>query len=114
MSHKKPPVPVILLVVIAIFVALYFGIRALTQKEEASLSLSGTIEGEVIAVSAETPGRISELLVAEGDAVKAGDVLFRLDATLLQSQREAAVASQALARGALASAKAQFLSLIHI
>lgn len=108
MSHKKPPVPVILLVVIAIFVALYFGIRALTQKEEASLSLSGTIEGEVIAVSAETPGRISELLVAEGDAVKAGDVLFRLDATLLQSQREAAVASQALARGALASAKAQF------
>jgi HlyD family secretion protein len=108
MSHKKPPIPVILLVVVAIFVALYFGIRALTQKEEISLSLSGTIEGEVISVSAETPGRISEMLVAEGDAVKAGDILFRLEDTLLQSQREAAAASLALARGALASAKAQF------
>ncbi len=34
MSHKRPPVPVIILLVIAIFVAAYFGIRALTQKED--------------------------------------------------------------------------------
>jgi len=108
MPHKKPPVPIIILLVIGLFVAAYFGIRALTQKEDTTLTLSGTIEGEVIAVSAETSGRISEMLVIEGESVKAGDILFRLDDTLLQSQREAASSSQALARGALASAKAQF------
>ncbi len=108
MSHKRPPIPVILLLVVAIFVGLYFGIRALTQKVETSLALSGTIEGESLKVSAESSGKVSEMLVTEGDTVKAGDVLFRMDDTLLQAQRDAALANQAFARSALTNAMAQF------
>ena len=92
MSHKRPPVPVIILVVIAIFVAAYFGIRALTQKESSGLALSGTIEGEQTSVSAESSGKVIEVFVTEGQTVKAGDPLFRLDDTLLQAQRTAASA----------------------
>ncbi len=108
MSHKRPPFPVIILVVIAIFVAAYFGIRALTQKESASLALSGTIEGEQTSVSAESSGKVIDVFVAEGQTVKAGDPLFRLDDTLLGAQRAAASTGVALSRSALATAFAQF------
>lgn len=108
MSHKRPPVPVIIVLVIAIFVGAYYGIRALTQKEDSGLALSGTIEGEQIRVSAEGSGKIMEVFVTEGQTVKAGDPLFRLDDTLLQAQRAAASAGVDLSRSALASAFAQF------
>src|SRR5512133_255418 len=108
MSHKRPPVPVIIVLVIAIFVAAYFGIRALTQKESSSLALSGTIEGEQTSVSAESSGKVIEVFVTEGQTVKAGAPLFRLDDPLLGAQRATASASVALSRSALDSAFAQF------
>ncbi len=40
---------------------------------------SGTIETEEIAVASEVPGRVVQLLADEGDRVKAGDVLVKLD-----------------------------------
>lgn len=108
MTHKKIPTPLILLLVVGIFVAAYFGIRALSQQTSTTLALSGTIEGEQIAVSAESAGRIVEVLVEEGDNVSTGDTLFRLDDTLLQAQRAAASASVDLARAGLSNAFAQF------
>jgi HlyD family secretion protein len=117
MTHKKISTPVILLLVIGLFVAAYFGIRALTQKGETALALSGTIEGEQLNVSAESAGKIAEVFVVEGASVKSGDALFRLDDTLLQAQHTAASASVELARGALANAESQFNvvdSAVHI
>ena len=108
MSHKKPPVPLIILLVIGLFVGAYYGIRALTQKEEDNLALSGTIEGEKVTVAVESSGKIVEVFVHEGNSVKIGDKLFRMDDTLLQAQRNAASASVDLARSALANAFAQF------
>jgi len=108
MSHKRPPILVIVILVLGLFVAAYYGIRALTQKESASLALSGTIEGEQTSVSAESSGKVMEVFVAEGETVNAGDPLFRLDDTLLGAQRAAASAGVALARSGLASAFAQF------
>lgn len=108
MSHKRPPIPVIILLVIALLVAAYFGIRALTHKESTSLALSGTIEGGTTSVSAESSGKIVEVFVHEGHSVKTGDQLFRLDDTLLQAQRNAASATVDFARSALANAQAQF------
>ena len=108
MTHNKIPTPLILLLVVGLFVAAYFGIRALSQKTSTTLALSGTIEGEQIAVSAESSGRIAEVLVEEGDNVSTGDTLFRLDDTLLQAQRAAASASVDLARAGLSNAEAQF------
>lgn len=108
MSHKRPPILVIILLVLGLFIGAYYGIRALTQKESSGLSLSGTIEGEQTSVSAEGSGKVIEVFVAEGQSVKAGDPLFRLDDSLLVAQRAAASAGVGLSRSALASAFAQF------
>lgn len=44
-----------------------------------SLRVSGHVEATEVQVSAETAGRVVELRVAEGDVVKPGDVIARLD-----------------------------------
>ena len=79
----------------------------------ANLQVSGTVEAESISMAAELSGRIVELLVDEGQAVKAGDVLFRLDDSLLQSQRaraqaayDATQANAQVAESGLSSAEA--------
>jgi HlyD family secretion protein len=64
--------------------------------EPTSLTGSGTIEAETVAITAELGGRILELKVDEGDEVTAGQVLVELDqADLLaqQGQLEAALAT---------------------
>lgn len=56
------------------------------------LLASGFIEAEEVEIAAELGGRIVELPFEEGDEVSAGDVLVRLDPTLLEAQRAAAQA----------------------
>lgn len=107
MNHKRPPVPVIVLLVLAVIVAGYFGIRALLTPADTALTASGTIETVEITVSPEIGGKVAEVHVNEGDEVQAGDPLFRLDDTLLQAQRAVASANLDLARAALANAQAQ-------
>jgi multidrug efflux pump subunit AcrA (membrane-fusion protein) len=87
MSHKRPPIPVIILLALAILAAGYYGLRALLAKPNATLSASGTIEAVEIVLSPEISGKVSEVLVDEGSPVQAGDVLFKLDDSLLQDQR---------------------------
>ncbi|WP_440981964.1 HlyD family secretion protein [Shinella sumterensis] len=53
---------------------------------------NGRIEAVEIDVSAKSPGRISEILVDEGDLVKAGDVLARMDTAELEAKRRQAQA----------------------
>ena len=105
MSHKRPPIPVIVILVLAIATAAYFGIRALLPKADTALGASGTIETVEITVSPEIGGKVAEVLVNEGDTVNAGDVLFRMDDTLLQAQRNVAAANLDLARAAVETAK---------
>ena len=40
---------------------------------------SGTIESEDVSIASEVAGRVTELLAEEGDTVRSGDVLVRLD-----------------------------------
>lgn len=82
---------------------------------DAALQASGQIEAKEIAVAPELSGRVVEVLVNEGDAVKAGDLLLRLDDSLLTAQRsvaaaqfESAKASVQAAQNELASAKSQY------
>lgn len=69
------------------------------------LKVSGTVEAETISLAPELSGRIVELLVDEGQAVKTGEILFRLDDSLLQSQRERAVAASGTAQANAAVAE---------
>jgi HlyD family secretion protein len=75
-------------------------------QSDSSLQASGIIEATEISVAPELSGRVVEVAVEEGDRVEAGDLLFRLDDSLLMSQREAAVANQAAAQASLGVAQA--------
>jgi len=74
---------------------------------------SGTIEAQQLNIGPEVAGRVVEVTADEGQAVKAGQVLFRLDDALLLAQRaqaEAAVQTANAQRDQLlAGARAQQL-----
>lgn len=67
---------------------------------------SGSIEAEEVAVSAEVGGRVKLLLVDEGDAVVADQVLVQLDDDLLLAQMREAEAAVAKAKAHLAQVEA--------
>ena len=106
MKHKKPPVPVIVILIIAIAVGGYYGIKALTSNGTSQVMVSGTIEATEITISPEMPGKVEDVFVEEGAEVKLGDLLFRLDDSLLQAQREVAVAALDTASAAAKTAAA--------
>lgn len=98
MKHKRPPVPVIVILILAVLAVGYFGVRALLNKDGSALTASGTIEAVEVTISPEIGGRIAEVLVDEGSVVMSGDILFRLDDTLLQAQRTVAATALDLAQ----------------
>ncbi|PKO23716.1 MAG: hypothetical protein CVU38_02480 [Chloroflexi bacterium HGW-Chloroflexi-1] len=106
MKHKRPPVPVIIVLALAVLAAAYCGIRALLDKGDGALSASGAIEAITVTLSPELGGKVAEVYVDEGGVIKAGDQLFRLDDTLLQAQRAVAAASLDLATAAAKTAAA--------
>ncbi len=105
MTHKRPPIPVIVLLALIVIAAGYFLIRGLSARQNGALIASGAIEAVEVSISPEIGGKVVEVYVDEGDQVKAGDPLFRLDDTLLQAQRAVAAANLDLARAAAETAK---------
>lgn len=81
----------------------------LATPPSADLTASGFIKTTQIILSPEVSGRITELAVAEGEPVAAGQVLARLDADLLLAERVEAEAGleEAKARLALVAAGAR-------
>ena len=115
MQHKLPPLPVRILLVLAIVIGGYYAFRSLQPQENGALAASGTIESTVVNVSPEMAGKVNEVLVEEGQPVKMGDRLLRLDDSLLTSQRmvavaqlDAAMAGVQTAQNALATAQTQY------
>jgi HlyD family secretion protein len=76
MRLRKLLVGVALLAVAAL-AATYF---LMQPRETGVLRASGTIESTDVDVSFQIPGRVSEVVVTEGQVVKAGDLLARLSA----------------------------------
>ncbi len=50
------------------------------------IQANGRIEGDHVTVASKFPGRVSRLFVREGDSVRAGDLLVRLDDTQAQAR----------------------------
>ncbi|HSB66847.1 MAG TPA: efflux RND transporter periplasmic adaptor subunit [Anaerolineales bacterium] len=69
-----------------------------------ALTGSGTVETTEVILSPEVSGRIVEIAVSEGDAVKTGVTLFRLDDALLNAQRNQAQANLSAAQAGLDAA----------
>lgn len=78
-----------------------------TTSATSDLTASGVVAAVNINVAPEISGKVTEVDVQEGDSVKAGDVLFKLDCQLLQAQQDQAQAAANTANSALSAANAQ-------
>ena len=71
-----------------------------------AIVLSGTVEAREIDLSFRVGGHMDQLLVDEGDSVKQGDVVARLDTRDFQLALDQATANAAVAKAALTTLKA--------
>jgi multidrug resistance efflux pump len=106
-------IPVVLLILLVVGGGGWFIWQQTRPVEDTTLKGSGTVEAVEVNVSPEVSGRVVEVLVEQGQVVRAGDVLFRLDSTLLDTQLrqaetalDAAQAGWEVAQTGLASARA--------
>lgn len=88
MSRRKPPVKIIVPVLVLLLVGggLVWWWNARQTAQATDQTLSGTVESTDYQVAATIAGRVTEVTVREGDAVKSGDVVVRLDDTALRLQ----------------------------
>jgi multidrug resistance efflux pump len=107
MSQRFSRIQIIMLVAFLV-AALYFGFRVFANRDDGKLRASGTIEAVEVNVSPETAGKVQEALVAEGQAVKTGDPILRLDESLLTAQRAVAQSGVDSAHNALLTAQAAY------
>jgi HlyD family secretion protein len=115
MTHNRPPIPVIILLVAVIGISAWFLISQPFAQTDTALAASGTIESIDIIIAPEMAGKVIDVAVEEGQTVSAGDLLFKLDGTLLNAQRgainatlESAKAAVTTAEASLAAARANF------
>ena len=106
MNNSFPPLPVRIVLVLLVLGAIgYFVVRSMPPAEDGQLKASGTIESVTVNVSPEIAGRVVEVLAAEGQAVKAGDALLRLDDSLLQTEKHTAQTALDSANAAVQTAQ---------
>jgi HlyD family secretion protein len=89
------PIVIILAVVAAVY---WYETTQKPAEPENGLTGSGTVEATDVSVASEVSGRVTEVLVAEGDYVQAGEVLFKIDDTFLNAQLNQAQANLEVAR----------------
>lgn len=68
---------------------------------------NGRVEATEINISTKSAGRIEEILADEGDFIRAGDPLVRMQTDALDAQRAEAAALLQMSRQAVATARAQ-------
>ncbi|CCG07223.1 HlyD family secretion protein [Pararhodospirillum photometricum] len=74
---------------------------------EGFASGNGRIEAVEIDVAAKTPGRLADILVNEGEMVQRGQVVARMDTSVLEATHDAAQADLSKAQSAIAIAASQ-------
>ena len=87
-------------------IALLIGAGGCTTEQEDQLEVSGLLEGIVVEAGSLTGGRVAEVLVEEGDAVKTGDVMVRLESDEAEALVAAAQAQLDQAEATLAKLEA--------
>ena len=75
---RKIVIPIVLLIILGAGAALLWS-GWFNRDRENHLSISGNIELTQVDISFKVPGKLLELKVAEGDFVKKGDVIGRID-----------------------------------
>lgn len=93
----------------AVLIGGYFGVQAwrasLTALPKGIVSGNGRIEAKLVDVAAKEALRVKEVLADEGQLVKPGEVLVRMDTATLESELAEAKASVAAAQQRAAASK---------
>lgn len=110
-SRLRRAAPIVVLLAVGVGAVLYLG--SVSGSDNGPLGASGTVEAVQVPVGSENAGRVVEVMAAEGQTVHAGEVLLRLDDSLLAAQRRAADAS-ASAASAGRDLAAQALGAAHV
>src|SRR6188474_437798 len=77
-----------------------------TRDLEAVVSASGKIQPKrLVNISAETPGRVVDLAVYEGDRIKKGQFLLQIDPKSLRARVDSGAASLGAAQASLGAAQ---------
>lgn len=84
--------------------SLYFSTGYFFNAHSDPMKAYGTVDTRYVSLAFEGQGRIQEILVEEGDFVKKGDVLARLDVRALEIQKEALASELKAAQARLALA----------
>jgi HlyD family secretion protein len=95
----------ILIVLAAVGAAAVYVFRGMGSDKSGRIVVSGNIELTEVNIAFKTAGRLIERTVDEGDAVKQGQVIARLDRDQLTAQREREVAGLESARTQLAQSE---------
>jgi HlyD family secretion protein len=95
----------LILIVLAAAVAAVYAYRSASRTPSNRILVSGNIELTEVNVAFKTAGRLIERNADEGDAVKKGQVMARLDRDQLTAQRQREAASVASAEAQLAQAQ---------
>lgn len=90
------------LIAVITLVMVFLGFFLFHQyKEKNILSEDAVVHASVVHISSAIPGKLSELLVENGDRVKRGDVLFRIERDVYEWRVQQAQAELAIAKAAL-------------
>jgi HlyD family secretion protein len=95
----------ILIVLAAAGVAAMYAFRGMGRNQTGRIVVSGNIELTEVNIAFKTAGRLIERTVDEGDSVKKGQIIARLDRDQLMAQREREVAGLESARTQLAQSE---------
>ena len=97
MKHGPPMIVRVMVILAVLSAAGYWFFFVREVNSNGRIIASGTIEATEVQISAESGGRVSELLVSVGDTVTAGQPLVQFDTALLQGQLAQAEAALAAA-----------------
>jgi len=105
-KNWKVYIPMTLLIVLVLGGGIYWYIdySKYIQTDDAHL------DADVVGVSPKILGRISQLMVAEGDTVKQGELIAVLDSTDLVAQKNQVSAAMAVAETSVLQARAKYQS----
>jgi HlyD family secretion protein len=105
----KKRIVIVVLAAAALVAAALWRAGAFYRLPADRILLSGNLELTEVDLSFKTPGRIVELRVGEGDAVKKGQLLARIDPDQLQKTRVAGEAAMAAAHSGLTQLRTAIL-----
>ena len=101
--RKKVLIPLVGLIVLGVAGAVI--LRNTKHTDPNKITVSGNIELTEVNIAFKTAGRLIERSVNEGDPVRAGQIIARLDRDQLQKQREQGQAALASAQAQMAQAQ---------